>query len=116
MAATHDTAQSAGLAGQQVLVAGLGITGQSVISLLARSGAHVTAADSRDDAERRDLADVLAKDGVSVRLGEAALGAGATVPAGTGLVVTSPGLRPDTPLLAAAVAAGVEVIGDIELA
>ena len=38
------------------------------------------------------------------------------MPAGTGLVVTSPGLRPDTPLLAGAVAAGIEVIGDVELA
>ncbi len=40
----------------------------------------------------------------------------AAAPAGTGLVVTSPGLRPDTPLLAGAVAAGIEVIGDVELA
>jgi UDP-N-acetylmuramoylalanine--D-glutamate ligase len=116
MAATHDTTQSARLAGQQVLVVGLGITGRSVVSLLARSGASVVAADSRDDAERRDLADILAKDGVSVRLGDGAVGPGATAPAGTELVVASPGLRPDTPLLAAAVAAGLEVIGDVELA
>src|SRR6202044_562101 len=40
----------------------------------------------------------------------------ATVPGGTSLVVTSPGLRPDTPLLAGAVAAGIEVVGDVELA
>jgi UDP-N-acetylmuramoylalanine--D-glutamate ligase len=116
MAATDDTTQPAGLAGRDVLVAGLGITGQSVISLLVSHGAHVIAADSRNDAERRDLADRLAKDGVTVRLGEGELGPGATVPAGTGLVVASPGLRPDTPLLAAAVAAGIEVIGDVELA
>jgi UDP-N-acetylmuramoylalanine--D-glutamate ligase len=104
------------LAGQHVLVVGLGITGQSVISLLLSQGAHVTAADSRDDAERRELAERLATDGVAVRLGDAALGPGALVPAGTDLVVTSPGLRPDTPLLAGAVAAGVEVVGDVELA
>jgi UDP-N-acetylmuramoylalanine--D-glutamate ligase len=109
-------AQLPDLAGQRVLVAGLGITGQSVISLLVSHGAHVTAADSRDDAERRDLAGRLAKDGVTVRLGQAELGPGAAAPAGTGLVVTSPGLRPDTPLLASAVAAGIEVIGDVELA
>jgi len=116
MTPTRDAAQSASLAGQQVLVAGLGITGQSVIALLVSRGADVIAADSRDDAERRDVADVLAKDGVLVRLGEGALGPGASVPAGTGLVVASPGLRPDTPLLAAAAAAGIEVIGDVELA
>jgi UDP-N-acetylmuramoylalanine--D-glutamate ligase len=97
-------------------VVGLGITGKSVISLLLRQGAHVTAVDSRDDAERKDLAEQLAKDGVAVRLGEGQLGPGAWAPAGTELVVTSPGLRPDTPLLAGAVAAGIEVIGDVELA
>jgi UDP-N-acetylmuramoylalanine--D-glutamate ligase len=116
MTATPDTTQSARLAGQQVLVVGLGITGQSVISLLVSWGVHVRAADSRDDAERRDLADIMAKDGVSVRLGDSAVGPGATVPAGTDLVIASPGLRPDTPLLAAAVADGIEVIGDVELA
>ena len=104
------------LAGQHVLVAGLGITGQSVITLLVSHGASVTALDSRDDAERRDLAGRLAMDGVAVRLGPAELGPGASAPPGTSLVVASPGLRPDTPLLAGAVAAGVEVIGDVELA
>ncbi len=110
------TAELADLAGRRALVVGLGITGQSVISLLSRQGALVTAVDSREDAERRELAGQLAKDGVAVRLGPAALGPGAEVPPGTGLVITSPGLRPDTPLLASAVAGGVEVIGDVELA
>jgi UDP-N-acetylmuramoylalanine--D-glutamate ligase len=109
-------AELADLAGRRALVVGLGITGQSVISLLSRQGALVTAVDSREDAERTELAEQLAKDGVAVRLGPAALGPGAAVPPGTGLVITSPGLRPDTPLLASAVAAGVEVIGDVELA
>jgi len=102
--------------GQRVVVVGLGITGQSVVSLLAGRGASVTAVDSRDDAERHDLAERLAKDGVQVRLGPAELGPEASVPPGTALVVTSPGLRPDTPLLAHAVAEGVEAIGDVELA
>jgi UDP-N-acetylmuramoylalanine--D-glutamate ligase len=53
---------------------------------------------------------------VPASLGPASLGPDAVVPAGTDLVVTSPGLRPDTPLLARAVADGVEVIGDVELA
>ncbi|HTA07829.1 MAG TPA: UDP-N-acetylmuramoyl-L-alanine--D-glutamate ligase [Streptosporangiaceae bacterium] len=109
-------AQLADLAGRRVLVVGLGITGQSVISLLTRQGALVTAVDSRADAERTELAEQLAKDGVAVHLGPGALGPGAAAPAGTELVITSPGLRPDTPLLASAVAAGLEVIGDVELA
>ncbi|HUA42777.1 MAG TPA: UDP-N-acetylmuramoyl-L-alanine--D-glutamate ligase [Streptosporangiaceae bacterium] len=109
-------AQLADLAGRPVVVAGLGITGQSVCTLLVGQGARVTAVDSRDDAERRDIADGLASEGVTVRLGPGELGPGAAVPPDAGLVVTSPGLRPDTPLLASAAAAGVEVIGDVELA
>jgi UDP-N-acetylmuramoylalanine--D-glutamate ligase len=116
MTAPGDVTQLADLAGLPVVVAGLGITGQSVSSLLVGHGASVTALDSRDDAERRDIADRLAKEGVAVRLGADQLGPGAAVPPGTALVVTSPGLRPDTPLLATAVAAGIEVIGDVELA
>jgi UDP-N-acetylmuramoylalanine--D-glutamate ligase len=37
-------------------------------------------------------------------------------PAGTSLVVTSPGWQPSSPLLAAAASAGIEVIGEVELA
>jgi len=116
MTGTGAVAALTDLAGQRVLVAGLGITGQSVIPLLAGHGALVTAVDSRADAERRATAARLAKDGVDVLLGPDQLDAGAHPPAGTALVVTSPGLRPDTPLLAAAVATGIEVIGDVELA
>jgi UDP-N-acetylmuramoylalanine-D-glutamate ligase len=47
-------AQLPDLAGRPVVVAGLGITGQSACALLAGQGAMVTAVDSRDDAERRD--------------------------------------------------------------
>jgi UDP-N-acetylmuramoylalanine--D-glutamate ligase len=102
--------------GRRVSVAGLGITGQSVATLLASRGALVTAVDSRDDAERRQVGARLAQAGVIVRLGQDELAAAARLPAGTDMVVTSPGLRPDTPLLVSALAAGVEVIGDIELA
>jgi UDP-N-acetylmuramoylalanine--D-glutamate ligase len=109
-------AERAGLAGREVCVAGLGITGQSAITLLASLGARVTAVDSRDDAERREIAAGLAAGGVQVRIGAAATGPGASPAPGTGLVVTSPGLRPDTPLLASAAVMGIEVIGDVELA
>jgi UDP-N-acetylmuramoylalanine--D-glutamate ligase len=113
---TGGVTQLADLDGRQAVVVGLGITGQSVATLLRRHGAQVTAVDSRDDAERAEVASRLEQDGVAVRLGPDQLGPGASVPDGTSLVVTSPGLRPDTPLLAGSVAAGVEVIGDVELA
>jgi UDP-N-acetylmuramoylalanine--D-glutamate ligase len=116
MSQFRDDDQLAGLDGRHVVVVGLGVTGQSVVAVLAGRGVSVTALDSRDDAERQDLAERLGKDGVHVRLGSAVLGPEARLPTDTDLVVTSPGLRPDTPVLATALAAGAEVIGDVELA
>ena len=104
------------LAGLRVCVAGLGVSGPPAARFLAARGAHVVAVDSRDDAERRQLAAGLAELGVTVRLGPAEVAGAAAVPAGTELVVTSPGWRPDAPLLTAAAAAGIPVIGDVELA
>jgi len=91
-----------------VCVAGAGVSGQAAARVLAERGARVTVVDARDDEALRDK---LALPGVTVRLGD-----GETLPPGTGLVVTSPGWRPDAPLLAAAAAAGVEIIGEVELA
>jgi UDP-N-acetylmuramoylalanine--D-glutamate ligase len=116
MSQVRDADELAGLDGQHVVVVGLGVTGQSVVAVLASRGVRVTAVDSRDDADRQDLADRLRQEGAAVRLGPDVLGPDARLPADAGLVVTSPGLRPDTPLLTTALAAGAEVIGDIELA
>jgi UDP-N-acetylmuramoylalanine--D-glutamate ligase len=103
-------------AGLSVCVAGLGVSGPPAARVLAASGARVTAVDSRADEPRLELARELADAGVTVLLGDAPAGPAAVLPAGTDLVVTSPGWRPDAPLLAAAAAAGVPVIGDVELA
>ncbi|OLR94704.1 UDP-N-acetylmuramoyl-L-alanine--D-glutamate ligase [Actinokineospora bangkokensis] len=93
------------LAGRSVLVAGAGVAGRGVAAALVAEGARVVVADG--DAERlAALADL----GVATAL------APQEPPPGTELVVTSPGWRPDSPLLAAAAAAGVEVVGDVELA
>ena len=101
------------LRGLGVCVAGLGVSGPPAARALARLGAVVTAVDSRDDAERKDIAGDLADHGVRVLLGDNAARA---LPSGTALVVTSPGWQPDAPLLLAAAAAGVDVISDVELA
>ena len=98
-------------AGQRVVVAGLGVSGPPAARVLAGHGAQVTAIESRDEAEQRALAGQLSELGITVLLGP-----GYDLPAGTNLVVTSPGWRPDAPLLAAAAAAGIPVIGDVELA
>ncbi|WP_433237863.1 UDP-N-acetylmuramoyl-L-alanine--D-glutamate ligase [Actinomadura nitritigenes] len=97
--------------GLAVCVAGLGVSGRAAARALAARGARVTAVDARDGDEQRAQAAELAERGVAVRLGD-----GETLPEGTGLVVTSPGWKPDAPLLAAAAAAGVEIIGEVELA
>ncbi|SDQ42743.1 UDP-N-acetylmuramoylalanine--D-glutamate ligase [Actinopolyspora saharensis] len=94
--------------GARVLVAGAGVSGRSAAEALLAEGAAVTITDASEGrlaalSELRQRGAELCTD-----LAEP--------PAGTDLVVTSPGWRPDAPLLEAAAAAGIEVIGEIELA
>jgi UDP-N-acetylmuramoylalanine--D-glutamate ligase len=93
------------LTGLRVLVAGAGVSGRSAAAALVRGGARVVVTDA--DAARLEALHL-----PGVRL-EPALEA---PPDGTDLVVTSPGWRPEAPLLVAASRAGVEVIGEVELA
>ncbi|MBB6172452.1 UDP-N-acetylmuramoylalanine--D-glutamate ligase [Nocardiopsis mwathae] len=109
--AGRTAAFSAGLGGRAVCVAGIGVSGPPVARVLLARGAQVTVVDGRDDAAARRVAEELRSEGARVELGAAD-----GPPPGTDLVVTSPGWRPDSPLLAAAAAAGIEVIGDVELA
>lgn len=87
-------------AGERVLVVGAGVTGRSVAAALLDLDAHVT----------------VTGDHVEEIPGTTTVAGLTTPPEGTALVVTSPGLPPTTPLLVAAADAGIEVIGDIELA
>jgi len=95
---------------RRALVLGLARTGEAVARVLARRGVAVTAADRKAvDAAR---AAALAAAGVVVR-------AGADDPAvlaGMDLVVPSPGVPADAPVLTAAVARGIPVWSEIELA
>ncbi|TDC24344.1 UDP-N-acetylmuramoyl-L-alanine--D-glutamate ligase [Streptomyces sp. 8K308] len=100
-----------GFDGRRITVAGLGVSGVSAARALAGLGAEVTVVDGGEGERQRATAAELAAAGVETRLGD-----GATLPKGTELVVTSPGWRPDSPLFAAAAAAGVEVVGDVEIA
>jgi UDP-N-acetylmuramoylalanine--D-glutamate ligase len=95
-----------GWAGRRVVVAGAGASGEAAALALLRLGAAVTVVD-RAVSERTGA---LAAAGAVVALGAAA------PPVGTDLLVVSPGWRPDAPLLTAAAAAGVEVVGEVELA
>ena len=91
-------------AGMPVVVAGAGLSGAAAARALRERGARVTVVDR---SEQR--AEPLRAEGFEVCSTD-------DLPAGTALVVTSPGWRPDAPLLVAASAAGVEVIGEVELA
>ena len=87
-----------------MVVAGAGVSGAAAARALRERGARVTVVD-RDAARASTLRD----EGFEVVAADAP-------PSGTGLVVTSPGWRPDAPLLVAAAASGIEVIGEVELA
>ncbi|GAA3106532.1 UDP-N-acetylmuramoyl-L-alanine--D-glutamate ligase [Streptomyces goshikiensis] len=104
--------------GKNITVAGLGVSGISAARALAGLGAVVTVVDNGDGDAHRARAAELAEQGIEVRLGRLAGGAhaGEVLPEGTELVVTSPGWKPDSPLFAAAAEAGVDVVGDVEIA
>lgn len=95
--------------GQRVAVVGAARSGLAAAYLLARRGADVTLADQRDTLAE---AEALRAAGVRLALGphDPALLRGAD------LVVLSPGVPPDQPVIAAAREAGVPVIGELELA
>ncbi|MGJ0155600.1 UDP-N-acetylmuramoyl-L-alanine--D-glutamate ligase [Streptomyces sp. CH8.1] len=106
-----------GLPGR-ITVAGLGVSGISAARALAGLGARVTVVDNGDGDAHRARAAELAELGIAVRLGHLSDGAraGESLPEGTELVVTSPGWQPQSPLFLAAAAAGVDVVGDVEVA
>ncbi|MFE9685285.1 UDP-N-acetylmuramoyl-L-alanine--D-glutamate ligase [Streptomyces sp. NPDC006285] len=97
--------------GMNITVAGLGVSGISAARALAGLGASVTVVDGGDSPAHRERAVPLEQQGIAVRLADAD-----TLPEGTGLVVTSPGWKPDSPLFQAAAKAGVDVVGDVEIA
>jgi len=94
---------------RHVLVLGFRRTGQAVAAVLAARGVRVRAADARPAAA---LGVTGAPAGVELRLGED----GPDLLAGIDLVVPSPGVPRDAPVLAAAVRRGIAVESEIELA
>jgi UDP-N-acetylmuramoylalanine--D-glutamate ligase len=91
--------------GRTVLVCGARVAGASAARALVQLGCRVLVTDSGP----ASVADALPA-------GAQFLGAVAEVPPGVEAVVTSPGLRPDHPLLSAASAAGLPVFGELEFA
>lgn len=94
-----------------VVVAGLGVSGFAAADGLMSLGARITVLDeSQAHAEKAALLGHL---DVTVRLGP---GATAHLPEDADLVVTSPGWRPDAPLLVQAEERGIPIWGEPELA
>jgi UDP-N-acetylmuramoylalanine--D-glutamate ligase len=94
------------LTGRTVLVCGARFAGQAAARALLDRGARVVLTDrGRPDG----IADLTAA-------GARFAGPLEALPAGTELVVTSPGFAPSHPLFASAAALGVEVIGELEFA
>ncbi len=106
------------LAGARVLVLGAGVSGPGAVRILDALGAEPVVADSRPEAIgrlREALPEGVRCAGVDLDRAAELLSVGRGE-AGLDLVVTSPGWRPDSPLLRSAAAAGVPVWGDVELA
>ncbi|MDO5661465.1 MAG: Mur ligase family protein, partial [Brachybacterium sp.] len=101
--------------GARILVTGFGVSGYAVADQTMQRGARVTVVDGRDDPTTREKAQILEVLGVDVRLGPEHT---AALPSDTeiDLVVTSPGWRPDQPLLAEATERGIPIWSEIELA
>ncbi|MFI6388303.1 UDP-N-acetylmuramoyl-L-alanine--D-glutamate ligase [Nonomuraea sp. NPDC050540] len=90
-------------------VAGLGVSGTAAARVLAERGERVVVLEAAEGERQRLAAAELARLGVEVRFGPMELPGEATR-----LVTT--GWAPHHPLIAAALAAGVEVVGEVELA
>jgi UDP-N-acetylmuramoylalanine--D-glutamate ligase len=103
------TAQDFSVSGQRVLVVGAARSGVAAAQLLARRGARVTLTDRK--AQIPDQAKLRAA-GVALELGEHNTESFETA----SLIVMSPGVPLDIPEVSRARAAGVAVIGELELA
>ncbi len=101
--------------GLRILVTGFGVSGYAIADQTMQRGARVLVVDGADTPEIRERAQILEVLGVEFRLGAEhtrALPEDREID----LVVTSPGWRPDQPLLAAAAARGIPVWSEVELA
>jgi UDP-N-acetylmuramoylalanine--D-glutamate ligase len=99
--------------GVRAVVAGFGASGFAAADNLLHLGATVTALADAATPEQLEKAELLEILGADVRL---APGATSTLPDDVDVLVTSPGFRPDAPLLAQARARELPVWGEVELA
>ncbi len=99
--------------GVRAVVAGFGVSGFAAADNLTHLGASVTALADTATAAQLEKAELLEVLGARVDIHD---GATSRLPDDVDLLITSPGFRPDAPLLAQAAARGVPVWGEVELA
>jgi UDP-N-acetylmuramoylalanine--D-glutamate ligase len=99
--------------GIKAVVAGMGVSGFAAADNLTHLGASVTALDDSAAGDRPEKATLLEILGATIRLGP---GSSDVLPDDVDVLVTSPGWRPDAPLLAQAAARGIPIWGEVELA
>src|SRR5437660_1299579 len=97
---------------KRVLVVGLGKSGVSSALFLKARGARVTVSDTKSGDELRNEIPGLLDHGIAVETG----GHGERTFREQDLIVVSPGVPVDAPLLSQARAMGATVIGEVELA
>jgi UDP-N-acetylmuramoylalanine--D-glutamate ligase len=112
MKSVQDLGRRDDWSGVRAVVAGFGVSGFAAADNLTHLGARVVALDEHADG-REEEATLLQVLGAEIRLGP---GSTATLPDDADVVVTSPGWKPTAPLLAQAVARGIPVWGEVELA
>jgi UDP-N-acetylmuramoylalanine--D-glutamate ligase len=96
--------------GRQAVVLGLGLTGLTMARWLVRHGAQVRVADTRPHPPNADRLGVELP-GIAIETGPLT----AATLAGADLIAISPGVPKDQPAIDDAVAAGAELVGDVEL-
>lgn len=92
-------------------VVGLGVAGFACADALSQVGAQTWAMDASTDHAIAEKAQLLEMLDVHVQIGD-----GAALPADLDVLVVSPGMRPSHPLIADALARGITVWGELELA
>ena len=103
------TAHAFTVTGRKVVVVGAARSGVAAAELLVRRGANVTLTDMREAIPQEAQ---LRAAGVTLELG----GHNSATLLGADLIVLSPGVPPTQPVIAAARAAGVPIMGELELA
>src|SRR3984957_5506326 len=97
---------------KRVLVVGLGKSGVASALFLSAHGARVTVSDTKSGEDLRDEIPALLDHGIAVETG----GHGERTFREQDLIVVSPGVPVDAPMLQQARSLGEAVIGEIELA